>query len=104
MDSVNEKSTAYIDVSFEDATGAPAVPSTVAYTVIDEASGTVIRNNGTVAAASSVVITLNNSDNTILDNTNAAEIRVVTVTATYGSGDTLNKVFKYELVNLQAIT
>jgi len=103
MDAVNEKSTSYLQVDFKDANGSPSAPSQVDYIVSDEVSGTVIRSNGSVAAGVSVVIVLDESDNTILNNEGKHEIRIVTVLATYGVADKLNQAFRYELINLAVV-
>ena len=104
MESVNEKSTSYVKVDFKDKDGNPSAPLTVDYKVHDEASGTVLRADGSVPAAASVVIALDDTDNTILNTEGKHEVRVVTVLATYGANDNLNKAFRYELVNLHVVT
>lgn len=104
MESVNEKNTSYLKVDFKDKDGLPAVPLSVLYSVMDKASGTVIRADTSISAAASITITLTATDNTIQNVANRTETRVVTVKATYGAGDLMNEDFEYELVNLAQVT
>jgi len=103
METVTEKTTSYLKVDFKDKDGLPTVPSSILYSVMDKASGVIVRSDTAIGASSTITITLNNADNTILDPTNRTEIRVVTVKASYGASDKFNDDFEYELVNLAQV-
>lgn len=103
METVNEKTTSYLKVDFKDKDGNPTVPSSILYSVMDKASGTVVRSDTAIGAASSITIALDSTDNTILNVLNKIETRVVTVKASYGATDKFNDDFEYELVNLAQV-
>jgi hypothetical protein len=86
-DEVNENSTAYVDVTFLDGDGVAAQPSTAAYDLVDEKSGTSIKNDQPLTPTAGVVtITLDKTDNAILSAEGNGELRRLTVHATYGGG------------------
>lgn len=103
METVKEKTTSYLKVDFKDKDGAPTVPQSILYSVMDKASGTVIRSDTVIGAAGSITITLDSTDNTILNPLSKTETRVVTVKASYGATDKFNDEFEYELVNLSQV-
>lgn len=103
MDTVNEKTTSYLKVDFKDKDNLPTVPQSILYSVMDKASGTVIRADTAIAPLSTITITLDATDNTIQNPLNKTETRVVTVKASYGSTDKFNDDFEYELVNLTQV-
>lgn len=105
MESVNEQTTSYLDVTFRDRDGTPSSPSSATYTVTDAATGTVLRTATAInPIAAQVTITLTPEDNTIVNAAKKAEIRIVTIESTYGASDELNDEFRYELVNLNVVT
>lgn len=104
MDTVNEKTTSYLKVDFKDKDGLPTVPQAVTYSVMDKDSGTVIRPDTVIGAASSITITLDSTDNTILNSSAKTETRVITVKSSYGATDKFNDDFEYELVNLAQVS
>ena len=104
MDRVNERSTAYLSVSFRDKAGALAAPTAISYRVDDVESGQEIRGDTAVApAASSIEITLTPSDNTLINALRQGEQHVVTVDASYGDDDAVRAQYVYEVVNLQKV-
>jgi hypothetical protein len=103
MEQVNERSTAYLTVTFRDKAGATAAPSTISYQVEDVDSGVAIRAATAVAPAESVEIVLAPSDHVILGNGFRDERRCVTVEATYGADDAVRSQVVYRVVNLRAV-
>jgi hypothetical protein len=103
MQQVNEGTTAYLQVSFLDKTGALQQPTSITYRIDDAATRTPIRGATSVAPASTVEIVLTPSDNAIVSSFARTERHIVTVTGTYGSDDQVVAQFVYEVVNLQAI-
>lgn len=101
MQTVTEKSTAYLTISFYDKSGALNVPNTITYRIDDVASGLQVRADTAIGAvASSVEINLTAADNAILNTTNRNEQRRVTVVATYGVSDQVTDEYLYEVVSL----
>ena len=105
MDSVNEKSTAFVTVTAKDKDGAVAQPTTATYRIDDLDSGTEVRGNKAITMTNGVEeITLEFADNTLLDATKDKEVRRVTVDAIYNAGvDELHDEFFYELINLAKV-
>jgi hypothetical protein len=104
MDTVNERSSAYITVNFLDKTGAPAVPSTVTYSTKCRSTGTAIKTDVTVTPAASVQITLDALDSAIQDSSNNTEIKVLTVKASYGANDECNAEYVWQVKNLTGVS
>lgn len=100
---VNERSTAYLSVTFRDKTQQPSMPVSASYRVHDQSTGQQIRAATTLAPAESVEITLTPADNTILSPSKAFEAHVVTVEALYGAEDAHREQFVYQVRNLQVI-
>lgn len=104
MERVNEQSTAYLTVSFRDKTGALAAPTTISYRIDDAATRQQIRDSTAVTpVASSVEITLEPADNTIVSPAREIEMHVVTVVATYGINDEVRASYPYEVLNLHFV-
>ena len=102
--SVNERTTAYLTVTFKDKAGALAVPTQVQYRIDCLTSGQAVRALSTVAPASAVEITLSADDNAIRVDSNRAEIRRVTVVASYGgNADQVTAFEDYSVTNLKFI-
>ena len=103
LDVVNERSTAYLAVSFYDKAGALSAPTSITYTIRHE-NGTVIRGPVTVAASEGVEITLDTNDNAIINTSGKSEIHVVTITGTYGVNDAIVSAFRYQVNRIDAVT
>lgn len=103
MEQVNERSTAYLTVTFRDKAGAVAAPSTVTYSIHDVQSGAAIRAATPVSAGGSVEIVLTPADNAILSANSEKELRRVTIEATYGAEDAVRAQFLYYVKNLRAV-
>ena len=105
MERVNEKSTAYLTVTFRDKAGAAQAPATATYRIDDVATGQPVRSDTDISAPDSTVeLTLTVTDNTLKNPIAAAEQRRVTVTAEYGSGDAVRSEYIYEVINLAGVS
>ena len=102
--SVNEESTAFLTVSFYDKNDELTTPTTVSYRVDCLTNNSELRDWTGIAPASQVEITLDSNDNTIIDQWNFEEIRLVTIEAYYGVADKLTTTYKYLVRNLRKIT
>ncbi|MBI3902776.1 MAG: hypothetical protein HY306_07525 [Nitrosomonadales bacterium] len=78
MDIVNEKTSAYITVSFLDKNGAPAVPTSITYSTRCLSTGAQIKNAINVTPAASIQITLDALDNAIQAAQNPSELKLLT--------------------------
>lgn len=101
---VNEESTAYLQVSLLDRTGANSSPLTLTFRVHDVESGTEMVATTSISPVSPATITLTPTANTILKRVHKYETRRVTVDATYGSGDVLHDDYDYLVRNLEHVS
>ena len=101
---VNEKSKAYLTVSFYDKNGDPDTPLTVKYNVYCLTNGQELRADTSLTPNETVEIELTPSDNVIIDSNNDIEKRLVTVKANYGTNDEVNEEFRYNVVNLRRVS
>lgn len=104
METVTERSTAYLTVSFYDKAGALAAPASLTYRIDDVESNVQVRGDTTLTPANSVEITLTPTDNAILNLVGGNEQRRVTVTAVYGASDQLTDEYIYWVQNLRKVT
>lgn len=82
-------STAYLTVTFRDKAGQPSAPSAVTYRIEDVDTGAEVRTDTSIAAGSSVEITLTPDDTAFTANEagrKEAKRRVI-VTGSYGADD-----------------
>jgi len=100
---VNERSTAYLSLTFLDKAQSPAEPLTVTFRIDDVASGAEVRGDTSITPAESVEITLTPADNVILNPNLAQEMRRVTVVGTYGVDDAVRSQFVYQVRNLSGV-
>jgi len=101
--SVNEGSTAYLEVDFLDKDDAAATPSAVTYRIDCLTTGAAVRASTSLTAGSSIEITMTPADNAIQDQANDYERRLVTVEATYGASDSVNSEHEYVVRNLRKV-
>lgn len=101
---VNERSTAYLAVSFLDKVGGQAAPTSVTYRIDDVASGAQVLGETSVTAGASIEIKLSPVDNAILNANLATELKRVTVVATYGANDAVRSQYVYEVRNLGGVS
>ena len=96
----NERSTAWLTVSFKDKAGALAAPASANYRVDCLTTGTAIRAETALTPASSIEITLTPGDNAIVAAANVRETRRVTIKAAYGAADEIKDQYDYVVENL----
>jgi len=99
---VNERTTAYLQLSFLDRNGLPEAPSSISYRIDDPDTGEEIRADTALTPAAEVEITLLPSEQEVLFSSASAKRRV-TVSATYGAADEVHDEFTYVVRNLAAI-
>lgn len=102
MDIVNEGTTGYLTVQFFDKAGSLAAPSSVSYRIDCLTTGTVVVDDTSVTAGTSVEIQLTAANNAILGG-RARERRRVTVTGTYAGSQAVTHQYDYEIANLSAV-
>jgi hypothetical protein len=100
---INEKSTAYVTAAFADKAGVAAVPTAVTYRVDCKSTGAALVAETSASAAASVEIAIPPTANAIQDPTNDFEVKVVTVTASYGASDQITAAYHYRVRNLSKI-
>ena len=101
---VNEDSTAILTLTFKNELGAEVTPSTAYIRIDDVPSRTQIRDWTAISPlASTVDVTISNSENAILKQTHQYEIRRVSVYFTYATSKKGTADFLYNLVNLDKI-
>lgn len=103
METVNERSTAFLTVTFRDKTGALAAPSLVTWEAHDKASGTELQAATALTPASSIEITISASVNRMINAASGSEVRVITIKALYGADDGINSVYEYQVRNLEHV-
>lgn len=102
---LNEKSTGFLIVKFYDENGDPVTPSTIDYTIHDIASGTEVKASTNIGSpAQQIIITLTVADNTLINNDNESEGRLVTVTAGFGGGEAQIQEFDYGIQPLEYVS
>lgn len=100
---VKEGSIAYLTVSFYDKTGALAAPASATWEVHDKGTGNTLLSATAIAAiASSVELTLTSAINTLVNGAHSEETRVVTVKATFASGN-VNDEYEYDVIGLEYV-
>jgi len=104
MQTVTERSTAYLTASFYDKTGVLQAPASLAYRIDDVMSGQQVRGDTTITPAAQAEITLTAADNAILNTVGSDEKRRVTVTASYGVSDQVTDEYIYLVRNLTKVS
>jgi len=99
MDTINELTTATLELTFYDETGTAAPPDSGSFELYDKFSGTVIRSGSLPAITATYNFSLTTTDNTFLDQTNRYEIRVLEVAFIYGT-KIGRGVYEYQINNL----
>lgn len=104
MQQVNEKSTAYLTVTFRNKAGVAEAPATATYRIDDVASGAQVREAEAITpAAATMEVRLTPADNALLEAGNPAELRRVTVVGQYGQDDAVTSEYVYEVINLRGV-
>lgn len=100
METINEKSVAVITVLFKDEDGVLISPSAASYRVDDLTAGTALVAPTVIVPVDGMYdIVIPAAMNAIIDQNRAFEIKVVTVSWTYGTGD-VNDEYRYRVKNL----
>jgi len=101
MEIINENSTSYLTVTLLDKDGDAAQPTSATYDLVDEISGTKIKDGVALVFVLGVKeITLDVDDAQIVAQTNKQETRKVTIHAIYGADDELHEDYRYVVKNL----
>lgn len=99
---VHENTTAYLTIAFQDATGAPSVPTSASFRLDCLSSGREIANWTPIPTpAATVALTLAPLWNCIFNAARRRELRSLQVVAHYGPGDQIHSEFRFEVVNLR---
>jgi hypothetical protein len=104
LQQVNERSTAWLTVTFRDKTGAAQAPTSATYRIHDAGSGALVREAVLSAPGSTVEIVLTDEDNALRNPAAGYEKRRVTVEAQFGQGDAVTAEFVYQVLNLAGVT
>lgn len=106
MDSINEKTTAIITVTFKDENAALVTPTAAYYKLDCLTTGTVIKSETQIsnpAPTKDIVVT--SIENKIQDQNNTQEEKILTLRFTYASGTKQGTAeCRYKVVNLQKLT
>ena len=92
---------AVLTVIFFDAEDNPDAPTTVSYRIDCLTNNQEVRGDTDITPAETVKIPLTSSENTLINETNKWEKRVVTVTAGYGTGDDVIRKYPYLVKTLK---
>lgn len=101
---VNEESSAFLTVEFYDKNDELTTPSSVQYRLDCLTNNQEVRTWTAFNPASVIEIGLDTNDNSIIDQGNFTELRLVTIEAYYGVSDKLTTTFQYLVKNLRKIT
>ncbi len=106
MDSINEKSTYIVTVSFKDETGAAVTPTQAWYGLYCETSGTEIKAETELTGlGTSKDVEITPEEDRIQNSANSSEIKAWTVRFTYSGGAKQGTAqYRYAVTNLQRIT
>jgi len=104
-DTVNEKSTSVVTLSFTDEDGNAVTPTAGSYRIDDVATGTQIKGDTPFTPVGSTHdLVIGDTENAILNAANERELRCVTVSVTYGSGKKCTAEYRYYVINLLKIS
>ena len=101
---VNENSTRDIEITFSDYEGNPVIPESALYSLIDKDSLAVIVEEKDIGDLdSTITITIGANENTILNNDNDYEDKVLMVRWFYSGGREENTNYTYRVLNLYGV-
>ncbi len=104
MDSVNEKSTYIVTVSFKDEAGAAVTPTQAWYSLYCETTSTEIKAETELTGlGTSKDVEITPEENKIQNSVNSAEVKVLTVRFAYGAKQGTAQ-YRYVVTNLQKLT
>lgn len=99
MDTINEQTTATLELAFYDENSDSVAPDSASFQLYDKFSGTSIRSGSISGVTATYDFSLLTTDNALLDATNRYEIRVMEVEFIYGT-KTGRGVYEYRVDNL----
>lgn len=102
-DTLNEGETGYLTVSCFGLTGILETPSTFEYSVVDVASGSVLKDWTEIVSPSSAQLITLEADLQAFVGENAVETRKVTVKVTFGDGGVKYSQFEYTVKELGGV-
>jgi hypothetical protein len=103
MESVTEKSSARLIVTFYNASNVAEAPSSALYKITDlDSEKEIVAPSSITPVATSVTLDITPTANTLVNQTKRFEVRVVTVTAVYGDADQLVEEYQYRVANSRA--
>lgn len=100
---VPERSRASFRATFVAENDQVFTPTAVRYRV-DSQDGTVLVDWTSLTPASSITITVAASANRILNDANAAEVKIITIQSDYGTDNQMSEELQYQVVNLVGFT
>lgn len=104
MQSIYEKTTGYLTVSFKDKDHVLAAPTSATWEAIDVATGQTVKPATAMSPiASPFVITIPVTVNTLLNTNQEDERRRIVVRASYGQDDGLTIPYEYRLLCAEGI-
>ena len=104
METVNEKTTAILAVTFKDENGNLVTPTTGSYRIDDYAGTQITGDTAFTPSSSTYEITISANENRILDANNLVETRIATVSWTYSGSKQGTSEYIYQIKNLRKIT
>lgn len=105
LDTVKERSIAYLTVSFYDKNNALVVPSSATWQVHDLETKTVLQAaTAMTPIASQFELTLTSTINALLSQDHMEETKRVTIKALYGVGLEVNAEYDYEIRSLEWVS
>jgi hypothetical protein len=104
MDSVNEKSTYIVTVSFFDENNAPVTPTAAWYSLYCETTGKdILTETALTGLGTTKDIEITPTQNTMSNPSNLMEQKLLTLRYTYGTGKQGTAEYRYQLLNLVKI-
>jgi hypothetical protein len=103
MKSINENTSLALSLLFKDKDQLPVTPDTVSYSIYDEKSGTAIIAESVITVTENPhVLIIPVDSNMLVDPTNLAEKRIVTIKFTYNGGtEGLGTTYAYNITSLK---
>lgn len=101
---INERSAAVLTVAFFNKDGDPAAPASVTYRIDCLSTKTAIRVATSISPGLTIDIPLTSEDTRIINQSNAYETRLVTVTAVYTSDYSSSDEYEYTVKNLSKVS
>lgn len=106
MDTINEKTTYFVTVTFKDEDGTLVTPTAAYYSLYCETTQTeILAETAFPSLSAAVKITVTSTQNTIQKSSNASETKLMTVRFTYNAGTNQGtSEYRWEVKNLKRIS